>query len=683
MASQLDSARQHYLSLLRLIHQHDHAYYVLDAPTISDAQYDALLKEVREIECVHPDWVEADSPTQRVGSAPKEGIEKKRHVVRMYSLDNAYSYEDIDLFDERIRSILGDTKFSYVAEPKLDGASIEVAYQDGKLAYALTRGDGEIGEVITHNIMTIRSVPLTVDYGDQLLVRGEAIIYREDLALVNEERLQRGEPEFANPRNAASGSLRLLDPQETAQRPLRVFFYEAIGTNHSSHVEMLEWLAEQKFPTHRLHERCDDIASVRKYIDAFDPKRHALPYDTDGVVLKLNERSLREELGFTTRFPRWAIAYKFAAERAETRLLGIVSDVGRTGALTPVAQLEPVQLGGTTVSNASLHNIDNIATKDVRVGDTVVVEKAGEIIPQVIEVVIDKRPKNAAQWKPPTHCPVCRGHVEREEGMAVLRCVNPACKGKLKAALQYFTSRSALEIDRVGPALVEQLVAQNLVDDVTDIFDLPSKRDALLALPRMGEKTVDRLLAAIQAKKTSVGLNRLIVAMGIPLVGNVAAQALAEHFKTLENLALLRTESELEVLSNELSEIHGIGPKIAQSMVRFLSDVHEHSKLNKLIAYGVVARHAPSANVVAVDGPLKGESYCVTGTLSKPRAEIHAFIRAAGGLVANRVTKETNVLVTGADVGGSKLKQAHKYGTRIMSEAEFFEHLHQAMSQPS
>jgi len=659
----MDPAARH-AELCKTLREHNHAYYVLDAPVISDAEYDALFRELVALEEEHPALRTPSSPTQRVGAEPREGFVKVERQVRMYSLDNAYDGEELREFDRRIHEMIGEG-YSYVAEPKIDGASIEVRYEGGELVQASTRGDGRVGEDVTGNIRTIRAIPLRIADDRALTLRGEVFIRPADLDTVNELRASRGEAAFANPRNAAAGSLRLLDPRQTAERPLRVAFYDLVQELFDSHAAMLEALAELGLPTHRQHERCADIDAVLAYIGGFDGRREELPYETDGVVIKLDEVRLRDSVGFTARFPRWAIAYKYPAEQARTRLRAISCDVGRTGQLTPVANLDPVQLAGTTVSRASLHNLDLIADKDVREGDMVIIQKAGEIIPQVLSVDLAERPPDAEPWQPPEVCPVCEESVVRAEGEAALRCVNARCRGRLTAGLWYFTRRGAMDIDGLGKSLVDQLVDAELVADLADIFALPQQREGLLGLERIGEKTADRLIEAIEDARVGRPFSRLLTGLGIPLVGSVAARLIAEQYGHLRTLLETPEESILE----ELAAIHGIGEKIAQSVADFIGDPDQRAMLEKMLEFGVKAEEPRREKVVG--GPLEGLSFCVTGSFDRKRAAIHAEIEAHGGEVHKSVKKGTTYLLAGERVGKTKLEAAQKKGARVLDEDEY------------
>jgi DNA ligase (NAD+) len=657
------SPAQRHAELCEQITRHDHLYFVRDAPEISDREYDALFQELKELEQRHPELVHPGSPTQRVGERPRAGVTKVEHEHAMFSLDNTYDEAELREFDRRVRDGLQDEPFAYVAEPKLDGASLEVVYRDGKLALGATRGDGRVGEDVTENVRTIRSLPLTIADPRKLTLRGEVVIFRRDLEAINERRVAAGEEPFANPRNTAAGWLRLIDARETQARPLRLFLYELVERYYDSHAEGLAAIAALGLPVHERQRVCADIDAVLGYVAEFDAQRRTLPYDTDGVVVKVDRLAQRERLGTTARFPRWAIAYKYEAERAFTTVLGIDVDLGRTGALTPVATLEPVRLSGTVVARASLHNIDYVAEKDVRIGDTVSIEKAGEIIPQVISVELDRRPAHALPWSPPVACPACGSAVHRVPDEAALRCPNASCPGRIKAGIFYFTRRTAMDIDRLGRALVEQLVGSGLLRDVADVFALPSHREALLALPRMADKSVDNVIDAIESARTGRSFVQLLTGLGVPLVGGVAARLIAERYRTLPEL-LAREPAQVEA---ELAQVRGIGPKIAASVARFLSDADNRRTLEKLLALGV--QLAEPERPVAT-GPLSGAAFCVTGTLARPREEIHGAIRAAGGEVHERVGKGTTYLVAGDKVGKTKLTAAEKRGTKVIREDE-------------
>jgi DNA ligase (NAD+) len=651
----------HYDDLVTLILEHDRRYYVDDAPVISDREYDRLFAELKQIESDYPDLRRPDSPTLRVGGAPKREFREVRREVKMYSLDNTYDEGELGDFFERVRKSLGETPV-YVVEPKLDGASIEITYREGVLVLASTRGDGAVGEDVTENIRTVRTVPLRIPEPGEVVVRGEVFIERADLEAVNVERQSRGEPPFANPRNAAAGSLRLLDPVITAKRPLRVFLWELVSAPGlpSTHSAGLGWMARQGLPMHGREVICGSEAEVVEAVLRFEAMRPELPFDIDGAVIKVDDLESRKRLGHTARFPRFAVAFKFETEKAETKLIGITCQVGRTGTLTPVAEIEPVQLAGTTVSRASLHNEDEIRDKDVRVGDRVVIEKAGEIIPQVVSVIPAPPELRGPVFTMPSVCPVCGASTAREAGSARWRCTNTiACPGQLKASLRHFASRGAMDIEHLGPSLIEQLVDRGLVQDPADLYGL--NRKDIAGLERMAEKSAENVVNAVEASRERP-LDRLITGLGIPLVGEVAARQLAERYGTLSGFIGLSGEAEREALA----EIHGIGPKIADAVATVLDDERFRGVVQKLLDRGVDLKQPR----VAGDGrgALSGRSFCVTGTLSRPRAEIHEMIRAAGGEVHKAVTQKTTFLVAGGKVGQAKIKKALAAGTRVIDE---------------
>ena len=659
----MPSPREQHAALCREIEAHNYRYYVLDDPIVSDAEFDAVLRKVRALEEANPELVTADSPTQRVGGEARGEVVKVRHTVRMFSLDNAYSTEDLGEFFRRVDEGLPTGESArFVVEPKLDGASVEVVYEGGKLVSASTRGDGETGEDITVNLRTMRSVPLPIVHHGRITVRGEIVIYRKDLDTMNEARAAEGLEPFANPRNAAAGSIRMIDPREVAKRPLRAMFYQLVEgpSMHRSHSESLTWMASHKLPTHR-REVIVEHDAVAKAIADIDGQRAHYPFETDGAVIKVDAYRQQDVLGFTSKFPKWAIAYKFAPERALTTLRSIEIGIGRTGALTPVANLDPVELAGTTVSRASLHNEDQIARLDIRLGDRVYIEKAGEIIPQIVGVEATLRTGAEQPFHMPTRCPVCDTPVARSEELAVLRCPNRLCPAQVKAQIFYFARRFAMDIDHLGESLVEQLVDKGLVKDVADLYalDLPT----LTNLERMGKKSAENVLGSIEASKKRT-LDRLLCGLGIPQIGQVAAKQLAEEAHTLERLrswddATLRTH---------VAEIRGFGPKMVDSVAEFFSDPEEQKLLEKLANLGVSVEQ-PRAEV-AKEGPLTGTSFCVTGVLSQKREDVHALLRAAGAEVHDGVKKNTTYLVAGDKTGKSKLDQAKKFGTKVVTEAE-------------
>ncbi len=669
------SPAERHAQLVREIDAHNYRYYVLDDPLISDAAFDALLRELRALEDEHPDLVTPDSPTQRVGGEARTSVTQVRHAVRMMSLDNAYSPEELAEFHRRVVEGLPDGEAPrFCVEPKLDGASVEVVYERGRLVQASTRGDGETGEDITPNVRTIKSLPLRIAHPGRLTIRGEVVIYRRDLEALNAEREAGGLEPFANPRNAAAGAVRMLDPREVARRPLRVLLYQVVeaaeiaATQHES----LAWLEEHGLPTHRRHTVVD-WDGVQGAIDAIDRARDGYPFETDGAVIKIDSLRHQDVLGMTSKFPKWAMAYKFAAEQARTKLLDIVVQVGRTGALTPVAALEPTPLAGTTVSRATLHNADVVAALDARKGDYVFIQKAGEVIPQVVGVDTEARRGHPARFRMPEACPVCGTPVVRdlkdaekpELGLeAATRCPNRACPEQVKQRIFYFARRFAMDVDHLGTALVEQLVDGGIVRDVADLYALSAERVA--DLERMGDKSAQNVVASI-ARSRERTLDRLLCGLGIPQIGQVAARQLAEEAGTLEQLLAWTPEQARE----HVYAIRGFGPKMVESVVAFVQDPEQRALLAKLQELGV-GRPQPRAQV-ASEGPLVGASFCVTGVLSRKRDDVHADIRAAGGEVHDSVKRTTTYLVAGDKTGKSKLDQARKYGTKVITEAQLGE----------
>jgi DNA ligase (NAD+) len=648
--------------LVREIAEHDHRYYVLDDPIIDDFTYDKLYRELVELENALPHLRTPESPTQRIGSVPRTELNHVKHAVPMISLDNTYSIEELSEFVRRVEEGLPENSdITYCIEPKLDGASVELLYENGRFVQASTRGDGVFGEDITENIRTIRGLPLTLKTTENLTLRGEIVIFRRDLVTVNERRIIDGEQPFANPRNAASGSLRLLDPREVSRRKLRLFIWqlvegERIGQTHS---EALEWLSRQGLPVHGRHRICKNPTEISVALHELETIRTELPFDIDGAVIKVNRFDQQAILGRTAKFPRWAVAFKFAAERAQTRLLDIAVQVGRTGVLTPVAQLEPVQLAGTVVARASLHNEQIIEQLDVRIGDWVTIEKAGEIIPQVVDVDVSARPPNTVPFRMPNECPSCHSPVVRRTGEVALRCSNVKCSAAVKQAIVHFARRFAMDIDHLGDAIVELLVDKKIVEDVADLYDLDI--ETVAALPRMGKKSAQNLIDTIAASK-SQPFDRLITGFGIDLVGQVAARQLADVAGTLETLL---TWSEADI-RERLATVSGFGPKMIDSVVAALSDPHQRKVLKKLLERRVSTAQKVVETVTT--GPLVGLSFCVTGVLSRKREEIHADIQRAGGIVHDKVKKGTTYLVAGDKVGQSKRDQAQKYGVEVIDE---------------
>jgi len=662
---------ERHAELVREIDAHNYRYYVLDDPSVSDAEFDARLRELRAIEEAHPELRTADSPTQRVGGEARTHAVQVKHAVRMMSLDNCYSPEELSEFHERVVDGLPEAEVPrFCIEPKLDGASVEIVYQGGRLVQASTRGDGETGEDITVNVRTIQSVPLRIAHTGTLTIRGEVLIFRKDLEKLNVEREAEGLEPFANARNAAAGAVRMLDPKEVARRPLRILLYQVVEASEIAKTqnESLVWLEKHGLPTHRRHVVVD-WEGVASAVHAIDEARKSYPFETDGAVIKVDSFRHQDMLGMTSKFPKWAMAYKFAAEQAKTKLLDILVQVGRTGTLTPVAVLEGVELGGTTVTRATLHNVDMVESLDVRVGDTVIVQKAGEVIPQVMGVDLEARKGHPRKFKMPEACPVCRTPVVRdlkdadkpELGLeAATRCPNRLCPAQVKERIFYFARRFAMDVDHLGTALVEQLVDKGLVRDVADLYALST--ETIAGLERMGTKSAANVHASIQRSKERT-FDRLLCGLGIPQIGQVAAKQLAEDAGTLEQLLAWTPEEARE----HIDAIRGFGPKMVDSVVSFLQDDEQRALMKKLVALGV-GRPQPRA-VVATEGPLVGMSFCVTGVLSKKREDVHAEIRAAGGEVHDGVKKNTSYLVAGDKTGKSKLDQAKKFGTKVIDEA--------------
>ncbi|HEX4339382.1 MAG TPA: NAD-dependent DNA ligase LigA [Polyangiaceae bacterium] len=650
--------------LVREIHAHDYRYYVLDDPAVTDRQYDALVEELKSMEEKEPSLRTQDSPSNRVSGTLRGDLRSVKHVERMMSLDNTYSEAELSEFLRRVKDGLrAGTEVTFCVEPKLDGASIEVLYRNGRLTEGSTRGDGEYGEEISENLRTIRSLPLTIAYDGPLTLRGEVVIYRRDLEKINEARVAAGDPPFANPRNAAAGSLRMMDPRVVAARPLRALMYGVVEGKKFApcHSATLERLAELGLPTHRRQVICKTAEEIFGAIGDVEKNRAGYPYEIDGVVVKVDSFSDQDILGTTAKFPRWAIAFKYGAEQANTRLRNIVVQVGRTGALTPVALLDPVPLAGTTVSRASLHNSDIIEGLDVRIGDIVTVQKAGEIIPQVIGVDKDARTGDEKPFAMPTACPVCGTAVERREGEVALRCPNRRCPAIVKGSIIHYSRRYAMDIDQLGESLVEQLVAKNVVSDVADLYDLTVEK--LVELERMGKKSAENVVAGVLASKERT-LGRLLTGVGIEHVGQVAAVQLAQAAGSLAGLLAWEVDKVHELVDG----IAGFGPKMAESVTAFLTDDVQRKLLERLHARDV-SRPEPVQSS-AESGPLSGMSFCVTGVLTQKREDVHAAIRAAGGTVHDAVKKGTTYLVAGEKVGKSKLDLAKKHGTKVIDEEQ-------------
>lgn len=663
-------SHQRYLELVADLNEHDRRYYVEMNPSISDQEYDRRYHELERLESAHPDWVRPDSPTQRVAPAPLSEFSKIVREVPMLSLDNTYSVADLKAFCDRVDKGLHGERAVFVVEPKIDGIGIELTYENGLFVLGASRGDGRIGEDITANLRTIRSLPQRLAEPVSLTVRGEVYISKADFHAVNAERELEGEELWKNARNAAGGSLKLLDPRLAAKRPLRVLLYEivegeALCTRHWEGLQLLKRLGLPTSPDAGLAEGWDQLDQAVAHWASHKPK---LPYEADGLVIKVDAFSQRRLLGSTAKFPRWAVAYKFAAEQAQTRLEGIQINVGRTGAVTPVAMLEPVQLSGTTVKRASLFNWDEVARLDVRVGDKVVVEKAGEIIPQVIEVLKDARTGQEQPISVPTTCPSCGSTLVKRGAEVALRCENRACPDQRWKSIQFFAHRAAMNIDGLGESLAEELVRKGLVADAADLFSLtvqdlvPPKDAPGPRVERMAKKSAENLVAAIAKARETATLSRLLTGLGIPHVGSVAARAIARRFGSFDAMVAQGPDERRATVAG----IDGVGAVIADAIEAWWAHPENAALVERLQARGVRPLEPEPKRV---EGPLAGKRVCVTGTLSRPRSEVQRLIEAAGGTFATSVGKTTHILVAGADVGKAKLDAAKKFNTQVVDEA--------------
>ncbi len=647
------SAASEARELRKQIEYHEHRYYVLDDPKISDQEYDALINRLKAIEAAHPALVTPDSPTQRVGGRPRDGFVKAAHSSPMISLDNAYSHEEMADFDRRVRDLAGKAKIEYVAELKLDGLSLAVRYEGGRLAQAITRGDGAIGEDVTENARTIRSLPLRVDRKDAFEVRGEVVMPIKSFDRLNAERDAQGLSRFANPRNAAAGGVRVLDPTVTAQRRLDYFAYGLLPAGVEEHWKVLKELDDLGFKVNKNRKLCKNLNVVLEFCNQWEEERKKLPYETDGLVLKLNSLVLQRELGSTAKAPRWAVAYKYAARAAVTKVQSIEVFVGRTGTLTPVAFLEPIALGGVTVSRATLHNEDEIARLGLQVGDRVQVERGGDVIPKVVKVV--EEAKDRRPFHMPSRCPVCNGVVVREEGEAARLCINASCPARLKASLLHFAARKVMGIDGLGTALVEQLVDKGLVHSPADLYDL--KLDTLANLDRMGEKSAANLIEEIEASK-KLPLDRVIHGLGVRHVGERLAQTLAAHFGSVDALASATPE--------DLEQAEDVGPKVAQSIREYFSEPQNRKFVERLRKAGLTFAETKPRKPAGTR--LAGMTFVLTGTLPNySREEAQKKIEAQGGKVTGSVSKKTTYVVAGSDPG-SKLDKAKTLGVEVLDE---------------
>ncbi|MFZ7942633.1 NAD-dependent DNA ligase LigA [Neobacillus sp. 19] len=657
----LQIAEQKINEIRSLLNQYGYEYYVLDNPSVPDAEYDKLMQELLDLEAEFPELKSVDSPSVRVGGAVLDLFEKVEHRTPMLSLGNAFNEQDLRDFDRRVRQAAGD-EISYVCELKIDGLAVSLRYEDGLFVQGATRGDGTIGEDITANLKTIKSIPLRLRENVSLEVRGEAFMPKRSFAALNQAREERGEELFANPRNAAAGSLRQLDPKIAASRRLDVFLYGIGNTGASgvvSHSEGLDYLDHLGFKTNKERRKCTTIDDVIQYVNGWVEKRPHLPYEIDGIVIKLDSLAQQAALGTTAKSPRWAIAYKFPAEEVVTTLLAIELSVGRTGVVTPTALLEPVKVAGTTVQRASLHNEDLIREKDIKLGDKVVVKKAGDIIPEVVNVLADQRTGSEVDFYMPTHCPECESELVRLEGEVALRCINPKCPAQIREGLIHFVSRNAMNIDGLGEKVISQLFAEKLISDVADIYKLT--REQLLALERMGEKSVSNLLKAIETSKGN-SLEKLLFGLGIRHVGAKAAKTLAQQFGSMGKL--------VEAAKEDLIAINEIGDKMADSIVAFFEQEEAGELIDELAAAGVNMEYKGVKPVAAEesDSIFAGKTVVLTGKLEQlSRNEAKEKIEALGGNVSGSVSKKTHLVIAGEDAG-SKLTKAQELGIEVWDE---------------
>lgn len=651
--------------LRQQIEHHNYLYYVLDQPEISDAEYDRLMRELTELEQQHPELITPDSPTQRVGGKRLEAFAPVEHSVPMLSLDNSLNEDEIVEFDQRLRRNLGSATIEYVCEPKLDGLAVELVYENGSLSVASTRGDGLIGEDVTQNIRTIKSVPLRLrslngDVVSRIDVRGEVILSIAAFETLNRQREEQGEPPFANPRNAAAGSLRQLDPHITAQRPLDIFCYgvgRMEGLDISTQGELLQIFKQLGLKVNPLIRTCSGIDAVKAYHQEMLEQRETLAYEIDGIVVKVNDFALQDQLGIKTRSPRWAMAYKFPARQETTQIKDIIAQVGRTGALTPVALMEPVKVGGVEVSRATLHNQDEIDRKDVRIGDWVVIQRAGDVIPEVVKVITSKRTGGEKAYKLPDTCPVCGSETVRLEGEAAQRCINASCPAQVKERIYHFASKGAMDIDGLGEKLVDQLVDKQYVTNVADLYFL--SKEQLAGLERMAEKSAENIIKAIEESKNRT-VDRVLFALGIRFVGEHVARVLIRAFHSLDRLK--------DATQDDLMSVHEIGPQVAESVVDFISKDENLQMIERLKQGGVKMRPLQTSSQPKL---LEGKTLVFTGALQTlSRSEAQKLTEQLGGRASSSVSKNTDFVVAGENAG-SKLTKAEELGVAVISEDEF------------
>lgn len=642
--------------------RHNELYYVHGKPEITDQEFDALMRELAALEDAHPELRTPDSPTRRVGGAPVDGFAEVRHEPPMLSLDNAYDLDELGEWIRRLGRLAPGEEWTYCAELKIDGVSISLRYDDGVLAQAVTRGNGQVGDDVTANVRTIRGLPLRLKGGvpRRLVLRGEIYMPRDVFEAINRQREEAGEPLYANPRNTTAGTVRLLDSREVARRRLAVAVYQSVtDLGAGSHSGTLERLAELGLPVESEWQRCRDAGELERYVEKWRERRHRLPFETDGVVVKVDPLALHARFGATSKAPRWAIAYKYAAERAETVVRAINVQVGRTGVLTPVAELEPVPVAGTTVARATLHNYEDLARKDIRVGDTVYIEKGGDIIPKVVGVRLERRPAGAAPFEVPAACPVCGEDVVRLAGEVAWRCVNPGCPAVVRESIRHFVSRNAMAIEGLGDKLIDQLLRERLIADYTSLYRL--KANDLWYLDGWGKKSAENLIAEIE-KSRSQPLARLLNALGIRFVGERVARILAEHLGTLDAVAGAGAE--------ELEAIPEIGPKVAASIRAFFDNPHNRERVAALKEAGVNTEQ-PRAETPSGDGPFAGKTVVLTGTLAAmTRGEAQRRLEALGARVSGSVSKKTDLVIAGENAG-SKLDKARALGVEVIGEEAF------------
>ncbi|WP_203364319.1 NAD-dependent DNA ligase LigA [Bacillus sp. REN10] len=662
-------AAQRVQELHHVLNQYNYEYYVLDQPSVPDAEYDRLIQELMKIENEFPDLQTPDSPTQRVGGEVLDMFQKVRHDTAMLSLGNAFNEGDLRDFDRKIKQALKEEEYSYVCELKIDGLAVSLKYEQGLFVQGATRGDGTTGEDITTNLKTIRSIPLRINQPFTLEVRGEAFMPKQSFIALNAVRDEKGEEPFANPRNAAAGSLRQLDPRIAASRNLDIFLYGVANpgeTGVTSHSAGLDLLDELGFKTNKERKVCDNIDEVIEYIASWMDKRPSLPYEIDGIVIKVDSLKQQQELGATAKSPRWAIAYKFPAEEVVTKLIDITLSVGRTGVVTPTAILQPVRVAGTTVQRASLHNEDLIREKDIQLGDYVVIKKAGDIIPEVVNVIAERRTGEEKEFHMPTHCPECDGELIRLDGEVALRCMNPKCPAQIREGMIHFVSRNAMNIDGLGEKVVAQLYREHLIQDVSDLYKLT--KEQLVNLERMGEKSADNLLQAIQASKQN-SLEKLLFGLGIRHVGAKAAKTLAQHFETMDVLA--------ETTVEQLTAIHEIGDKMAEAIVAYfhLPEVSELIENLKAAGVNMVYTGPKLAVVEQSDSFFAGKTVVLTGKLHQlTRNEAKERIETLGGKVSGSVSKKTDLVIAGEEAG-SKLTKATELGIEVWDEQKLLDEL--------